>query len=76
MNTRSFTIQDPLPSASSLELQIDRLSKSFRVKIRDPGLKGAFNALFRPRYRAVDGAPISDETARTAIAAATAKKAM
>lgn len=29
------------------------LSKSFRVKVRDPGLSGAFAALFRPRYRDV-----------------------
>jgi ABC-2 type transport system ATP-binding protein len=31
----------------------ERLSKSFRVKVRDPGLKGAFRALVRPRYRDV-----------------------
>jgi viologen exporter family transport system ATP-binding protein len=29
------------------------LSKTFRVKVRDPGLAGAFRALFRPRYREV-----------------------
>jgi len=29
------------------------LSKSFQVKVRDPGLRGAFAALFRPRYRTV-----------------------
>jgi ABC-2 type transport system ATP-binding protein len=31
----------------------DRLSKTFRVKVRDPGLKGAFRALVRPHYRDV-----------------------
>ena len=31
----------------------DQLSKSFLVKVRDPGLSGAFAALFRPRYRTV-----------------------
>ena len=31
----------------------DRLTKHFRVKVRDPGLGGAFKALFRPRYREV-----------------------
>jgi ABC-2 type transport system ATP-binding protein len=31
----------------------DQLSKSFQVKIRDPGLRGALAALFRPRYREV-----------------------
>jgi ABC-2 type transport system ATP-binding protein len=31
----------------------DRLTKHFRVKVRDPGLPGAFKALFRPRYREV-----------------------
>src|SRR2546422_9290563 len=31
----------------------ERLSKTFRVKVRDPGLKGAVRALFRPRYRDV-----------------------
>src|SRR5438067_6556193 len=30
----------------------ERLSKTFRVKVRDPGLKGALAALVRPRYRA------------------------
>ena len=29
------------------------LSKSFRVKVRDPGLRGAVAALFAPRYRDV-----------------------
>src|ERR1051325_2777364 len=29
------------------------LSKTFRVKVRDPGLRGAVRALFRPRYREV-----------------------
>src|SRR5437763_14790621 len=31
----------------------DRLSKTFQVKVRDPGLKGALRALLRPRYREV-----------------------
>src|ERR1041385_140262 len=31
----------------------ERLSKTFRVKVRDPGLKGALRALVRPRYRDV-----------------------
>ena len=31
----------------------DRLSKTFKVKVRDPGLKGALRALLRPRYRDV-----------------------
>src|SRR5437867_4568940 len=31
----------------------DRLSKAFKVKVRDPGLKGALQALLKPRYRDV-----------------------
>jgi viologen exporter family transport system ATP-binding protein len=31
----------------------ERLSKTFQVKVRDPGLRGALRALFRPRYRDV-----------------------
>src|SRR5438093_7945946 len=31
----------------------ERLSKTFRVKVRDPGLKGALAALVRPHYRDV-----------------------
>ena len=31
----------------------ERLSKTFRVKVRDPGLGGALRALVRPRYRDV-----------------------
>jgi len=31
----------------------ERLSKTFRVKVRDPGLRGALRALFRPHYRDV-----------------------
>src|SRR5947209_19203214 len=31
----------------------DRLSKTFQVKVRDPGLKGALRALLKPRYRDV-----------------------
>src|SRR5438093_6806508 len=42
----------------------DRLSKTFKVKVRDPGLKGALRALLRPRYRdvhAVDGVSFAIE---------------
>ena len=38
-----------MPPAISAHL----LSKTFRVKVRDPGLTGAVRALFRPRYREV-----------------------
>src|SRR5438046_2916461 len=31
----------------------ERLSKTFRVKVRGPGLRGAIEALLRPRYRDV-----------------------
>jgi ABC-2 type transport system ATP-binding protein len=31
----------------------EQLSKTFRVKVRDPGLRGALRALVRPRYRDV-----------------------
>src|SRR3989449_2783162 len=31
----------------------DRLSKTFQVKVRDPGLRGALQALLKPRYRDV-----------------------
>jgi len=31
----------------------EQLSKTFRVKVRDPGLRGALQALLRPRYRDV-----------------------
>jgi len=31
----------------------DRLSKTFKVKVRDPGLRGALQALLKPRYRDV-----------------------
>src|SRR5437879_13719526 len=31
----------------------EQLSKTFRVKVRDPGLKGALRARLRPRYREV-----------------------
>src|SRR2546425_1141448 len=31
----------------------ERLSKTFQVKVRDPGLRGAIEALLRPRYRDV-----------------------
>lgn len=38
-----------MPAAISAQ----SLSKTFRVKVRDPGLAGAVRALFRPGYRAV-----------------------
>ena len=31
----------------------EQLDKAYRVKVRDPGLRGALAALFRPRYREV-----------------------
>src|ERR687885_2288123 len=31
----------------------EHLSKTYRVKVRDPGLRGAVRALARPRYREV-----------------------
>src|ERR671939_1976621 len=31
----------------------EQLSKTYRVKVRDPGLRGAVRALARPRYREV-----------------------
>src|SRR5260370_11269457 len=31
----------------------ERVSKTFQVKVRDPGLRGALRALLRPRYRDV-----------------------
>src|SRR5216110_907448 len=34
-------------------LAAEQLSKTFQVKVRDPGLQGALRALFRPRYRDV-----------------------
>jgi ABC-2 type transport system ATP-binding protein len=40
------------------------LSKTFRVKVRDPGLKGALAALVRPRYRDVHA--VRDVTFRIA----------
>ncbi len=42
----------------------ESLTKHFQVKVRDPGLKGAFKALFRPRYRevrALEGASFAIE---------------
>jgi len=37
----------------ALAITTDLLSKTFRVKVRDPGLRGALRALLRPRYRHV-----------------------
>ena len=31
----------------------EKLAKHFQVKVRDPGLRGAFRALLRPEYREV-----------------------
>src|SRR5256712_272436 len=39
----------PIPPAITAE----QLSKTVRVKVRDPGLRGALEALLRPRYRDV-----------------------
>ncbi len=35
-------------------IHADLLSKSFDVKVRDPGIRGALMALVRPRYRTID----------------------
>src|ERR1051325_4773960 len=40
----------------------ERLSKTVRVKLRDPGLRGALAALVRPRYR--DGHAVQDVSLR------------
>src|SRR5256712_13959622 len=37
----------------SSSVTAERLSKTFQVKVRDPGLRGALRALLRPRYRDV-----------------------
>src|SRR5712692_9506823 len=37
----------------SAAISAHSLTKTFRVKVRDPGLAGAVRALFRPRYREV-----------------------
>jgi len=37
----------------SAVISAEGLSKSFRVKVRDPGLRGALRALVAPRYRGV-----------------------
>jgi len=48
----------------------ERLSKVYRVKVRDPGLAGAVRALVRPRYREVRAVEeISFEVARGEIVA-------
>ncbi|HEX6537006.1 MAG TPA: ATP-binding cassette domain-containing protein [Gemmatimonadaceae bacterium] len=48
----------------------DRLSKTYDVKVRDPGLRGAARALLRPRYRAVHAvADVSFAIARGEIVA-------
>jgi ABC-2 type transport system ATP-binding protein len=46
------------------------LSKAYRVKVRDPGVRGALQALVRPRYREVEAVcDISLEIARAEIVA-------
>src|ERR1051325_4390936 len=42
----------PPPPMSAI-VTAERLSKTFRVKVRDPGLRGALAALVRPRHRDV-----------------------
>src|SRR5437773_7540347 len=44
---------DRLPGRMASGITAERLSKTFRVKVRDPGLGGALRALVRPRYRDV-----------------------
>ena len=44
---------DRLPGRMASGITAERLSKTFRVKVRDPGLRGALRALVRPRYRDV-----------------------
>src|SRR6059058_4716346 len=44
---------DRLPGRMASGITAERLSKTFRVKVRDPGLGGALQALVRPRYRDV-----------------------
>lgn len=34
-------------------IDVEQLTKHYRVKVRDPGLRGALRALLRPRYRDV-----------------------
>jgi ABC-2 type transport system ATP-binding protein len=54
----------------SVTIAAERLSKTYEVKVRDPGLRGAARALVRPRYRevrAVDA--VSFEIARGEIVA-------
>ncbi|HEX7050567.1 MAG TPA: ATP-binding cassette domain-containing protein, partial [Longimicrobiales bacterium] len=34
-------------------IRAERLTKHYRVKVREPGLGGAFRALFHPHYREV-----------------------
>ena len=39
-------------------IKVENLKKEFRKSIKEPGLKGSFKALFKPRYdvvKAVDG---------------------
>src|ERR687886_2968719 len=37
----------------TVAITAEQLSKTYRVKVRDPGLRGAVRALVRPRYREV-----------------------
>src|SRR2546426_1585089 len=41
------------PPSRSPAITAEQLSKTFRVKVRGPGLRGAIEALLRPRYRDV-----------------------
>src|SRR5690606_40996808 len=38
---------------SSMIIRAESLTKHYRVKVRDPGLRGALRSVFRPRYREV-----------------------
>lgn len=42
-----------MPATPTALVAAERLSKTFQVKVRDPGLGGAVRALVRPRYRQV-----------------------
>jgi len=42
-----------MPATPAALVAAEGLSKTFQVKVRDPGLAGAVRALLRPRYRQV-----------------------